>query len=524
MNLFVAATEPTSRTLVWTAPDDAGEGTLGRATRYELRFSANQGMPTLNDYFTFGRRVDPTLLPTPGVPGTPQGITVTGLAPDTTYYFRLISRDLAGSDRNWSALSNEVAAAPPAGGCPFVDTRTAAGWEVENSILGRSPTGALALDGYRLRHMPEVAGDRISLRVRENEQERTTLDQVRLIAVDHAPGVRAYALGDEVMLGTRVPARRVTTSAGVDLTSLLTGTGDGFRGGPGDTLLVEFATEEHTTIGEEGATQTHNPFHIDDGGKCPPDCGSPLRSPDRLSATAIDAQVLGSSGIQLQTPDGLGGWRTVVTRYPREHRDEAVLEGLGNGPVRLAFVGRHRVRFVGRLEQSVGQFTARKLPLLSARHTRFGDVAAAMDTTGNLTSELTPGDTVSLEFGWAPVPEGQVREYFLLSHGVYTANLRAALQEVLPERFAIRVPRPNPFAASTTLRFGLPEERHVRLEVLDAQGRRVRTLANHTLPAGSHAIEWDGRNEAGGRTGPGVYFYRFVAGEWVANGRMTLLP
>ena len=65
---------------------------------------------------------------------------------------------------------------------------------------------------------------------------------------------------------------------------------------------------------------------------------------------------------------------------------------------------------------------------------------------------------------------------------------------------------------------------HVRLEVLDPQGRRVRVLADGYLPAGHHAIEWDGRSEAGTRVAPGVYFYRFEAGEFRARGRMTRMP
>src|SRR5438093_13237025 len=37
------------------------------------------------------------------------------------------------------------------GGCPFVDTRTAAGWQVENSVLSRSLTNEPALDSSPLK-------------------------------------------------------------------------------------------------------------------------------------------------------------------------------------------------------------------------------------------------------------------------------------------------------------------------------------------------------------------------------------
>ena len=521
-NLSVLNNTGTSLTLQWTAPYDDSLGTSAKAKRYEVRYRAANGLSNWNEFIDIGRPVGG--LPPPGNVNEVQTVNVSGLSPDTLYYFRIVSRDGAGSDRNWSALSNQ-AETPSGGGCPFVDTRTASGWEVENSILGRSLSGAMALDGYRLRFTPQVVNGRVQLRVRENEQEVTTLDQLRLIAVDHAPGVRAYSLGDRVVLGSRAPASRVTTNEGMDITALVNGMGEGFRGGPGDTLLVEFSGEAASAAQalSADATTSHDPFLEGDGGKCPPDC-SPLRSPDIFSATGVDALVLSQSGIRIQAQGFSGEWQTVATRYPREYLDEVALEEVGHGPLRIVFVGRHTVHFLGRLESGGGEFTARKLPLLAAGHTRFGDVAAAVDSIGNLTTQLAPGDTVSLEFGWEPVAEGQVRELLLLSHGVYTANLPAKQQESPPAEFSIQSWRPNPFAGSAVLRFALPKGQLVRLQILDAQGRRVRQLANHSLPAGAHALEWDGRNEAGTRVGAGVYFYQFVAGEHRVNGRVALVP
>jgi hypothetical protein len=110
-DLTVARSGPTSRTVSWTAPSDAGEGSIGRATRFELRYRAGAGMATMDEFLQFGRRVNPAVMPEPGNPGTWHQMIVGGLSPDTTYYFRLVSRDGAGSDRNWSRLSNAATAA-----------------------------------------------------------------------------------------------------------------------------------------------------------------------------------------------------------------------------------------------------------------------------------------------------------------------------------------------------------------------------------------------------------------------------
>ncbi|MEZ5066885.1 MAG: FlgD immunoglobulin-like domain containing protein [bacterium] len=66
---------------------------------------------------------------------------------------------------------------------------------------------------------------------------------------------------------------------------------------------------------------------------------------------------------------------------------------------------------------------------------------------------------------------------------------------------------PNPFRASTTLRFAISSSRPVSLTVHDVAGRRIRTLTrSEPFPAGEHAVVWDGRDDAGRSVAAGVYF------------------
>jgi subtilisin family serine protease len=65
---------------------------------------------------------------------------------------------------------------------------------------------------------------------------------------------------------------------------------------------------------------------------------------------------------------------------------------------------------------------------------------------------------------------------------------------------------PNPFRASTVLRFTLPAAGPARLTIFDCAGRRVRALADGDLEAGPHAIPWDGASDAGAPLGSGIYF------------------
>jgi hypothetical protein len=60
----------------------------------------------------------------------------------------------------------------------------------------------------------------------------------------------------------------------------------------------------------------------------------------------------------------------------------------------------------------------------------------------------------------------------------------------------------------TTIQFDLPVEAEVRLDIFDAQGRRVRTLGNGRFPAGFQSLTWDHRAEGGCQVGAGVNLYR----------------
>jgi len=72
--------------------------------------------------------------------------------------------------------------------------------------------------------------------------------------------------------------------------------------------------------------------------------------------------------------------------------------------------------------------------------------------------------------------------------------------------FRLLPARPTPFASTTTLSFALPAPQHVRLTVVNAAGRRVRTLLDEDRQGGGHAAVWDGADDAGRRVPAGLYF------------------
>lgn len=82
---------------------------------------------------------------------------------------------------------------------------------------------------------------------------------------------------------------------------------------------------------------------------------------------------------------------------------------------------------------------------------------------------------------------------------------------------------PNPFSPGTTVQYRLPSSAIVHLTVHDATGRLIRELTNDRLPAGPHAVLWDGRNDSGQRLGAGTYFLRLVVDGALVGTREAVL-
>jgi hypothetical protein len=89
---------------------------------------------------------------------------------------------------------------------------------------------------------------------------------------------------------------------------------------------------------------------------------------------------------------------------------------------------------------------------------------------------------------------------------------------LLPESIFNLQNYPNPFNAATTISFTLPYESHISLTVYDILGRRVETLVDRVLPAGSNCIRWDA---SGNKSG--TYLYVIKMGSSAEANKLVLL-
>ncbi|HMJ69566.1 MAG TPA: FG-GAP-like repeat-containing protein [Cyclobacteriaceae bacterium] len=103
--------------------------------------------------------------------------------------------------------------------------------------------------------------------------------------------------------------------------------------------------------------------------------------------------------------------------------------------------------------------------------------------------------------------------------GIYFGeNARA---KITPKRVTLGAAYPNPTSNVTTVPFSIPEKNgklSVRLEVFDATGRKVSTLANGEFGPGFYNGQWEPHEGLSN----GLYFYRLLAGDEVLTGKVVL--
>ena len=77
-------------------------------------------------------------------------------------------------------------------------------------------------------------------------------------------------------------------------------------------------------------------------------------------------------------------------------------------------------------------------------------------------------------------------------------------------RVALRVIEAVPGAGRLAFEIGMPARERVRLGIYDVAGRRVRSLVDGEVPAGTMHVQWDGKDQVGSAARSGMYFARLT--------------
>jgi len=120
-------------------------------------------------------------------------------------------------------------------------------------------------------------------------------------------------------------------------------------------------------------------------------------------------------------------------------------------------------------------------------------------------------------------PSSSLGEIFYAVGQRPTAVVGEEKEQGLPLQPALRGNFPNPFNASTVLRYELASGNEIDLAVYNLAGQRMRTLVSERVGAGSYRVAWDGVDERGNAAASGLYFARLKVGRLDLIDKMLLL-
>ena len=122
-------------------------------------------------------------------------------------------------------------------------------------------------------------------------------------------------------------------------------------------------------------------------------------------------------------------------------------------------------------------------------------------------------------------PTGSNSDNVWVDHFIITGDQPVGISdsEEVPNQFELAQNYPNPFNPGTTIRYALPYQAEVRLEIYNALGQLVKVLVNKSQTAGIKTVNWNGTNQFGEPVSSGVYLYRLKAGNHIQTRKMMLL-
>ena len=82
---------------------------------------------------------------------------------------------------------------------------------------------------------------------------------------------------------------------------------------------------------------------------------------------------------------------------------------------------------------------------------------------------------------------------------------------------------PNPAYGKTMIRFTVPNNTDISLDIYDISGRLVRTLARGIPGAGSYFSVWNGKDSKGKEVPSGIYLYTLKAGQYTETRKLLLV-
>ena len=117
-----------------------------------------------------------------------------------------------------------------------------------------------------------------------------------------------------------------------------------------------------------------------------------------------------------------------------------------------------------------------------------------------------------------------INHYHEIKEPDYTSVESRELLSTKPASFVLEQNYPNPFNPSTRIHYTLIQSTDIQLAVYDITGKEITTLlVNQKQEAGSHSIDWNGRDREGNVVSSGVYLYQLKVGNLYKSKKMVFI-
>lgn len=401
--------------------------------------------------------------------------------------------------------------------CPVLYSYDGKDYVMENPLLTaceKSGYQEEVTDYYQIGSPVAAIDGEVRFQIRELEDEISYIESIELLTIDHSPASRVATSVDGQIFTyeNALPPLSAVDDEGVDrLAELAAIDGATFSTDKSGHLIVTFANDGTTTkgFGTNTALKYSCPIHLPE----PP--VERQGDPTDAGATAVTIELLTNDGTWQELPQ-------LTSRS--EVRQEAVFtdtEGKIGGDLvtlRISWEGTYSTDAVCQYQISDEQPAIRKRDLSHHRLLAHDSDNLWRSFAASGTLILRKGDVFDFSFAVDDAPAGdQVRDYVIVASGRYEPDY-ALYDRLLPQTPTLLSNYPNPFNPTTTIRFSLPRDSEVSLEVFNVLGQKLETLVAGRLPGGYHELEWNASGRASG-----IYFYRLTVGDYTSTRKMMLM-
>jgi hypothetical protein len=104
-----------------------------------------------------------------------------------------------------------------------------------------------------------------------------------------------------------------------------------------------------------------------------------------------------------------------------------------------------------------------------------------------------------------------------------TTGINAEYPDKSHQRTELHASYPNPFRLSTSIRYMVPQKKHVSLSIYNIAGQRIKILYDGMREAGEYTAHWNGCDDRNNKVATGIYFYALRTDDLTVTKKMVLL-